>query len=94
VILLSAGGNDIGLTKILNQCIYQWFALTPDQAVLAELADYSEENWDWVDNFDFESAGIGCEAQLQTSEILAGGKEFAQTLDSLLWAAKAKLAPG
>ncbi|CAH0020345.1 unnamed protein product [Clonostachys rhizophaga] len=29
VILLSAGGNDVELTNVLNQCIYQWAAFNP-----------------------------------------------------------------
>ncbi|KAH6712549.1 SGNH hydrolase-type esterase domain-containing protein [Leptodontidium sp. MPI-SDFR-AT-0119] len=67
VILLSASGNDIGLTKILNQCIYQFSVLNPEQMAVAKIAAATDDRFKWAKDFDFDAAGLGCEGQLDAS---------------------------
>lgn len=38
IILLSAGGNDLELVKILNQCIFQFSAMSNTQVLVAKAA--------------------------------------------------------
>uniref|UniRef100_A0A0D2XJ09 Uncharacterized protein n=1 Tax=Fusarium oxysporum (strain Fo5176) TaxID=660025 RepID=A0A0D2XJ09_FUSOF len=39
IILLSAGGNDAELVNILNQCVYQWFALKDQHSTVGKVAE-------------------------------------------------------
>ncbi|OQD78925.1 hypothetical protein PENANT_c071G04858 [Penicillium antarcticum] len=95
VILLSAGGNDAELTNILNQCIFQWAAYTPLQVASVESA-LEESQFEWKDAVEntlgLEENSIGCDAQLAKTKKFIGGDAFSKSLDSVISAAKLKLA--
>lgn len=55
--------------------------------VAAETEDYA-----WAKDFDFDTLGRGCAAQLDHTASLIGGSTFSQQLDNVLNAAKGKLA--
>ncbi|KAJ3467994.1 hypothetical protein MRS44_005558 [Fusarium solani] len=90
VILISAGGNDAELTRVLNQCIFQWLAFNKAQAVLGFIAELRKlkwaQGWDWIVN------SRGCEGQLGVSQTIIESDAFAKRLDKMLADAKSKLA--
>ncbi|KAF4166807.1 hypothetical protein CNMCM6936_005969 [Aspergillus lentulus] len=92
VILLSAGGNDAELSKILNQCIFQWAVLNSCQVMVAKAAALAED-YKWAANFDWDSIGRGCEGQLARTKGIIAGDAFSRSLDSVIAAAKIKLGP-
>lgn len=87
----SEGGNDAELVDVLNQCIYQWGVLSKQQELVADISSKMKE-YGWLKNFDLERLGRGCEAQLARSESIIASEEFSSRLDSVLNAAKEKLA--
>ncbi|VUC37277.1 unnamed protein product [Clonostachys rosea] len=90
VILFSAGGNDVELTNILNQCIYQWAAFNPAQVAVAKIAALKNESWsEWI---DFEKYGRGCEGQIGISMQLINSPWLSSQRDTTIEAAKKKLA--
>ncbi|KAJ0413256.1 fibronectin type III domain protein [Aspergillus carlsbadensis] len=94
VILLSAGGNDAELENILNQCIFQWAVLNPEQVTVAKTAAIlDEENYGWAKDFDWDKIGRGCQGQLARTKSIVAGAAFTTSLDKLLSAARRKLAP-
>ncbi|KAL6885245.1 carbohydrate esterase family 3 protein [Trichoderma longibrachiatum] len=91
VILLSAGGNDAELVAILNQCIFQWAVWNEDQVSVAKSAAL-DKKFDWAGDYDWDALGRGCDAQLDRSQQIIDSRQFSDSLDSLLAAAKQKLA--
>ncbi|KAK2761656.1 hypothetical protein FQN54_001484 [Arachnomyces sp. PD_36] len=90
-ILLSVGGNDVELTNILNQCVFQWAVVNQEQVEVAKAAAFDKE-FAWAFDFDWDSLGRGCEAQLAHSRSLIDGEDFSKKLDEVLEATKPKLA--
>jgi hypothetical protein len=89
----STGGNDVELVNILNQCIFQFAVLNPQQVIVAKLAVEAEpENYAWAKDFDFDTLGRGCATQLDQTAAIIGSSTFSSNLDQVLNAAKAKLA--
>ncbi|QIW96307.1 hypothetical protein AMS68_001825 [Peltaster fructicola] len=93
VILLSAGGNDVELVNILNQCVFQWTVFRPDQAILGTIASLTEK-FDWAKNFDWSTLSRGCEGQLQITEALIQDPSFQQKIERVIAGARLKLASG
>ncbi|OBT40677.1 hypothetical protein VE00_08681 [Pseudogymnoascus sp. WSF 3629] len=93
-ILLSVGGNDVDLVKLLNQCIYQIGSLTAEQVAIAKLAAEADEQYGWAKDIDWDALGLGCDGQILRTRIIASGVTFQNSLDSVVAAAKKKLAPG
>ncbi|XMA20860.1 hypothetical protein WAI453_013651 [Rhynchosporium graminicola] len=91
VILLSAGGNDIGLLEIMNQCIFQFAVLNAEQVIVAKYEAFTNKKFKFAEDFDFDAAGMGCEGQLEASRKLIDSPTFSSNLDALLQAAKNKL---
>ncbi|KAF4990980.1 hypothetical protein FDECE_14187 [Fusarium decemcellulare] len=89
IILLSAGGNDAELVNILNQCVFQWFALTEWQSKVGKFAELISEPW--AKGWDWEASARGCLGQLQVSKDIINSDDFAKKLDSVIEAAKKKL---
>lgn len=95
LIISCAGGNDAQLTKVLNQCIFQWAALTDSQFAAAKsTAEGASGTWaSFVDWSSLEkSVTMGCDGQLKATEALIDGDDLSSKLDSVLDAAKEKLA--
>ncbi|OGM49583.1 hypothetical protein ABOM_001752 [Aspergillus bombycis] len=92
VILLSAGGNDAELSNILNQCIFQWSALQAVQVNQAKTAALANQDYTWAETFDWDSLGYGCDGQLTRTKNIIDGDAFSMRLDSVIEAAKEKLA--
>jgi len=88
------GGNDVELTQILNQCIFQWAVLNWAQVTLAQIVAAFDSDYDWAADYDFEPLGRGCDAQLARSASLIASSKFSSRLDAILSAAKAKLSNG
>lgn len=86
------GGNDVQLTNILNQCIFQWAVLNQEQVAVAKAVAF-KEGIDWAQDFDWDATGRGCEAQLELTKALIDSSTFSASIDSVINAAKAKLAP-
>lgn len=85
------GGKDAQLSKILNQCIFQWAVLNSDQVTLAKTAAIADADYAWAKSYDWDSLGLGCERQLaRTNEIIASDS-FSKSLDEVISAAKLKL---
>lgn len=84
------GGNDVELTNILNQCIYQWAAFNPEQVAVGKLAQLKEEPW--AEHIDFAKFGRGCEGQIGISLELIESPWFGEQIDRTIEAAKKKLA--
>lgn len=82
------------LTDILNQCVFQWASLRADQVDVATLAAEFDARFDWAKDYDFTRLGRGCANQLARSGSKIVSSEFSSSLDTVLNAAKAKLAPG
>ncbi|PYI01923.1 fibronectin type III domain protein [Aspergillus sclerotiicarbonarius CBS 121057] len=91
VILLSAGGNDVELSNILNQCIFQWAVLNSNQVTVAKAAALTDPKFTWAGSYDWDSLGLGCDGQLARTKSLIAGDAFSKSLDSVISAAKAKL---
>ncbi|KAF6833212.1 hypothetical protein CPLU01_05731 [Colletotrichum plurivorum] len=89
-ILLSAGGNDVQLLEILNQCIFQWAVLTDSQVLIAKAAAL-KEGIDWAEDYDWDKLAVGCDGQLAASDKLIDSSVFAENLDKVIDAAKSKL---
>lgn len=85
------GGNDVELTNVLNQCVYQLAVLNQEQVTVAKAAVNTEE-FAWAKDFDFDTLGRGCAGQLDHTASLVGGGPFSDSLDKVLSAAKGKLA--
>ena len=92
--LYSLGGNDIELTNILNQCIFQWAVLKPIQVIQAKTIVEVDKAYDFLKSLDFSIYSRGCEGQMDVSQALIDGPAFSSSLDSIITAAKAKLGPG
>ncbi|KAE8332768.1 fibronectin type III domain protein [Aspergillus sergii] len=92
VILLSAGGNDAELSNILNQCIFQWSALKAVEVNEAKTVALANQDYTWAETFDWDSLGYGCEGQLTRTRNIIDGDAFSIRLDSVIEAAKEKLA--
>ncbi|KAH6949082.1 SGNH hydrolase-type esterase domain-containing protein, partial [Fusarium avenaceum] len=92
VILLSAGGNDAELVNILNQCVFQWFALNEQHSTVGKVAEMKGEPW--AKGWDWDASARGCLGQLKASKDIINSNEFSQRLDSVIQAAKKKLASG
>lgn len=87
------GGNDVELTKILNQCIFQWAVFNWEQVKVAQVqAALSRKPW--AKGYDFEPLGRGCEGQLSHTADMIASSSFTNSLDAVLSAAQAKLAEG
>ncbi|PKY04114.1 fibronectin type III domain protein [Aspergillus campestris IBT 28561] len=91
LILLSAGGNDVELSNILNQCIFQWAVFNPTQVNVAKTAALENSQYTWAKTFDWESIGRGCDGQLARTKQLIAADAFSKSLDSVISAAKKKL---
>lgn len=89
-ILTFAGGNDAELTNILNQCVFQFFTLQPYQAAVAKLVTLVEDV-EWAEEIDFDAASRTCEEQLDFSRDIIESKDFSNSLDNMIEAAKEKL---
>lgn len=77
---------------ILNQCIFQWAVLSESQVTVAKLAALSKK-LDWASDYDWDALGRGCDAQLDRSQAIIYSPQFGSSLDSVVSAAKGKLAP-
>ncbi|KAM0691538.1 hypothetical protein Q7P36_007737, partial [Cladosporium allicinum] len=79
IILLSAGGNDVELTNILNQCVFQWLALRPEAVSVAKkLASVllpSHSDWDVYTR--------SCEEQLSQTSLLIDKASFQESIDKV-----------
>ncbi|PWY96628.1 fibronectin type III domain protein [Aspergillus sclerotioniger CBS 115572] len=91
VIMLSAGGNDVELSNILNQCIFQWAVLNSNQVAVTKAAALADPDYTWAGSYDWDSLGLGCDGQLARTRNLIAGDAFSKSLDSVIEAAKAKL---
>lgn len=61
------------------------------QVAVGKIAELLEEEWaKWV---DLDALSRGCQSQLETSRGIIEGLDFSERLDTLLEAAKKKLAP-
>ena len=89
-----SGGNDAELTKILNQCIYQWAVLNPNQVHVAKAAALANSEYGWANDMDWDSLGLGCEGQISHTWDIINSPEFSNRLAAVVTAAKTKLAPG
>ncbi|KAL2062145.1 hypothetical protein VTL71DRAFT_6411 [Oculimacula yallundae] len=87
-------GNDVELTNILNQCIFQWAVLTPIQTLEAKGIIKVDPAYKFLKFLDISVYGRGCEGQMDVSQALIDGSEFSASLDSVISAAKAKLGTG
>ncbi|KAJ5475502.1 hypothetical protein N7539_007789 [Penicillium diatomitis] len=92
VILLSAGGNDAELTKILNQCVFQWAVLNANQVNTAKAASKLDPKFALVSSVDWDSLGVGCAGQLARTQSIIDGDAFSESIDAVISAAKSKLA--
>ena len=86
------GGNDAELSNILNQCIFQWSALQAVQVNQAKTAALANQDYTWAETFDWDSLGYGCDGQLTRTKNIIDGDAFSMRLDSVIEAAKEKLA--
>ncbi|KAL6229677.1 SGNH hydrolase-type esterase domain-containing protein [Aspergillus navahoensis] len=95
-ILLSIGGNDAELSNILNQCIFQWAVVNTLQVTVAKLDEIRKfimgEKYSWSDIADWEVLGRGCDGQLDHTQSIIDSSDFSKNIDSVLEAAKGKLA--
>lgn len=86
------GGNDAQLTSILNQCVFQWAVLNANQVKTAKAASQLDPKFAWASSVDWDSLGVGCAGQLAQTQAIIEGSEFSKSLDSVISAAKSKLA--
>ncbi|KAG5808825.1 hypothetical protein H9Q71_006708 [Fusarium xylarioides] len=89
IILLSAGGNDAELVNILNQCVYQWFALNDQHSTVGKVAEMKGEPW--AKGWNWDAASRGCLGQLQYSKNIINNDEFSKRIDDMIEATKKKL---
>lgn len=95
VILLSGGGNDVKLTDVLNQCIFQWAAVSKTQTQVAKAAILLNPAYEWLTaKVDWDAISRGCDGQLDHTGGLIDGLEFTSSLSKLIEHAKLKLAAG
>jgi hypothetical protein len=66
--------------------------LTPTQVALAKIA-LEKSEFAWRDLLDLDAFSIGCDAQLANTNMFISGDTFSKSLDSVISAAKKKLAP-
>ncbi|KAL2859377.1 SGNH hydrolase-type esterase domain-containing protein [Aspergillus pseudodeflectus] len=96
VILLSIGGNDLELSNILNQCIFQWATITKTQALLLKLEEIKQwltgQKYKWAELVDADVLSRGCDGQLDLAQTFIDSSEFSSNIDKVLEAAKGKLA--
>jgi hypothetical protein len=76
----------------MNQCIFQWAVPTSTQAAIVKAALLEHPEYSWVLDFDWDALGRGCDGQLAYSKSLIAGDAFSKSLDSVITAAKQKLA--
>lgn len=77
--------------KVLNKCIFQWAVLNKDQVAVAKLLAL-DRNFAWAKDYDWDLLGLTCEEQLDRTRSIIDSGEFSKDLDTLINAAKAKLA--
>ncbi|KAJ3549763.1 hypothetical protein NM208_g348 [Fusarium decemcellulare] len=93
VIMLSAGGNDAELVKILNHCVYQWASFNSLEYVTGKLQEsVAEKKIPFAGNIDWEELARGCDEQLKISEGIIDDIEFTAKIETVLYEAKSKLA--
>jgi hypothetical protein len=90
----SVGGNDVELTNILNQCVFQWAVFNWEQVEVTEVTSAFNGKYAWAEGYDFEALGRGCAGQLSRTASLIASSDFSNSLDAVLSAAQAKLADG
>jgi hypothetical protein len=89
------GGNDVQLTNLLNQCVFQWLVLRADTVAEAKVATYADKELGGrAGSIDWDAYGRGCDGQLLYTQSLIEGSHFSESLDNVLSAAKHKLADG
>jgi hypothetical protein len=87
-----SGGNDVELVNILNQCIFQWAVLNSAQVNIGKIASEFDKKYEWAAGLDWDALGRGCAGQLKRTGSLIASESFSKSLDSVLDAAKKKLA--
>jgi len=85
------GGNDAELSKILNQCIFQWAVLNSDQVTIAKTAALVDPDYAWAKDYDWDALGRGCAGQLTRTKNIVASAAFSKSLDQVIEAAKLKL---
>ncbi|KAL4891313.1 fibronectin type III domain protein [Aspergillus ambiguus] len=90
VILLSAGGNDAELTKILNHCVYQFFSINLGWVGKATEIVEASSDFEWP--IDWQAVSRTCEEQLTRTKEIIAADTFSAKLDNVISAAKSKLA--
>lgn len=60
---MTAGGNDVELKNILNQCIFQWAVLNQEQVLVAKTAALLDKQYKWAQDWDWDALGRRCEGQ-------------------------------
>ena len=85
------GGNDAELSKILNQCIFQWAVLDACQVTLAKTAALADPDYAWAKSYDWDALGRGCDRQLARTREIIASDAFSKSLDEVISAAKLKL---
>lgn len=85
------GGNDAELSKLLNQCIFQWAVLNAGQVALAKAAAFANSDYTWAKSYDWDALGLGCDGQLARTKQLIASDAFSRSLDEVISAAKLKL---
>jgi hypothetical protein len=83
-------GNDVELSNILNQCIFQWAVLTSAHVMEAKTAALAL-NYIWALDYDWDKLSRGCDGQLARTKQLIAGNAFSKSLDSVISVTKAKL---
>lgn len=73
--------------------MYQFAVLNPLQVAVAQAAALTKE-FGWAKDYDWSRLGRGCDGQLDRSKSLISSSTFSSSIDSVLSAAKLKLAPG
>ena len=81
------------MNHVLNQCVFQWAAVTSDQIATAKSL-IAHANHSWTDEVDWDALSRTCEEQLEVTQGLIDGTAFDTSLDNLLQGSKAKLATG
>jgi hypothetical protein len=85
------GGNDAELSKILNQCIFQWAVFNSDQVTKAKTAALANPEYSWAKSYDWDALGRGCAGQLTRTKNIIASAGFSKSLDQVISAAKLKL---
>ncbi|KAK4220992.1 hypothetical protein QBC38DRAFT_429861 [Podospora fimiseda] len=102
-ILLSVGGNNAELSKILNACVFQWIHITGFQKIFIELdfeglvkkgADKFESWFGFrPKGWDLDKISRSCDEQLSRTERIINGDDYNHKLDWVISATKETLAP-